>query len=333
MNPEGNMKNIFVGIIITITIYLIIQPDHVFAGSYGYQHLSQWWETVDLENQDRKNRLQRLSHFNGTIPPQFSEELIPASKLGNLLKGTSLEGIPVLRVIFKNRVFFDTNQSTIRPDAQEIIDLVAESLRREPPDVALFISGHTDSRGTDAYNYNLSIDRANAVANAIVNKGIGLAAVWRIGFGESIPIASNSTPQGMAKNRRVEFLFAAKPAAIAVWLAEQAANTCTGISDKELQQCRKEVRVHQVKPVAIPIVAEPKSIKPPTRDRREIRVGSPRSIPAPHLGRTVQPQPVKFEQKFISIKDDPNVPVKMSRNDTIVIDLANETFSIPEPKL
>ena len=106
--------------------------------------------------------------------------------------------VPLLRVVFPERVFFDTAQWNLRPDAISVIDVVAESLRREPPDVAVFVAGHADSRGSRAYNFDLSLKRANAVSEALVRRGVGQAAIWRIGFGEAVPLRSNATTAGMA---------------------------------------------------------------------------------------------------------------------------------------
>lgn len=66
------------------------------------------------------------------------------------------------------------------------------------------IAGHTDSRGTDAYNQGLSEARAKTVAD--VARSVGAVVESEIGYGESQPVASNATANGMAKNRRVEVL-------------------------------------------------------------------------------------------------------------------------------
>jgi outer membrane protein OmpA-like peptidoglycan-associated protein len=208
-----------------------------------------WWQTVDIEHQDRKARLQRLAslHYNGPAP-RFYEYVIPSRDL----QGVPVD-IPVLRVVFPERVFFDTDKSEIRPEAEPVLDLVAESLRREPPDVALFVAGHTDSRGSEAYNYNLSVDRANSVANALLKRGVGRSAIWRVGFGKAIPLASNDTPEGMALNRRVEFLFAAVPRAAAVWLARQSEDPCFGRTGSDAAHCKRPVPAVQREYVAVPL--------------------------------------------------------------------------------
>ena len=66
------------------------------------------------------------------------------------------------------------------------------------------MSGYTDSPGSEAYNQKLSEDRAGSVGNYLVGKSVNAARIETVGFGESNPIADNSTEEGRALNRRVE---------------------------------------------------------------------------------------------------------------------------------
>jgi len=68
------------------------------------------------------------------------------------------------------------------------------------------IVGHTDDVGDDAYNQELSEQRAQSVYDYLANTGMDVSNVVVVGMGESMPIASNSTPEGRAENRRVEIL-------------------------------------------------------------------------------------------------------------------------------
>lgn len=79
-----------------------------------------------------------------------------------------------------------------------------EQFFRETPAFSYTIAGHTDSRGSDAYNQGLSEARAAAVAS--VARSVGAVVDSVTGYGESQPAASNATAKGMAKNRRVEVL-------------------------------------------------------------------------------------------------------------------------------
>jgi OOP family OmpA-OmpF porin len=110
---------------------------------------------------------------------------------------------PVKEKIVLRGVNFDFDKSNIRSDAQVILDEAASILGRNP-DVAVSVEGHTDSVGTDAYNQKLSQRRAESVKSYLVGKGVSASRLSTQGFGEANPVASNSTKDGRALNRRVE---------------------------------------------------------------------------------------------------------------------------------
>lgn len=76
---------------------------------------------------------------------------------------------------------------------------------RDNPETTVRIAGHTDSKGTNAYNQGLSERRASAVAQYLSSNGISSSRITTVGLGEEQPVADNSTDQGRAQNRRVEF--------------------------------------------------------------------------------------------------------------------------------
>lgn len=84
------------------------------------------------------------------------------------------------------------------------MDEVADILRSNPT-LSILIEGHTDSIGSDTSNLILSQNRANAVMRYLTQHGVGSDKLKATGFGKSRPIADNSTADGRAKNRRVEF--------------------------------------------------------------------------------------------------------------------------------
>lgn len=106
------------------------------------------------------------------------------------------------RIVLRG-VNFDFDSARIRPDAAAILDAAADTLK-ENPDVQIEVAGHTDSIGTDAYNRGLSQRRARAVVDALVQRGVDAARLSAQGYGESQPVANNSTADGRAQNRRVE---------------------------------------------------------------------------------------------------------------------------------
>ena len=103
-------------------------------------------------------------------------------------------------------VFFNTGKSTFKVgDAATIASLDAmREILRNYPNAKFSIEGHTDSDGSNAFNQKLSEDRANAVRNALIEKGVKSDNLTAVGFGESKPIASNKTKTGKAQNRRTE---------------------------------------------------------------------------------------------------------------------------------
>lgn len=120
------------------------------------------------------------------------------------------DGCPVPISIDLKGVNFDYDKSTLRPDAVSILGEAAEILKRYP-DLRVEVAGHTDSKGTDAYNQKLSERRATAVYDYLTSQGVAASRLTGpIGYGESRPIAPNTNadgsdnPEGRAKNRRTE---------------------------------------------------------------------------------------------------------------------------------
>ena len=103
---------------------------------------------------------------------------------------------------FKN-VEFDTNSASIRSSSYSELNNLAAKLQETK--ASLKVSGFADSRGTYLYNWKLSASRAMAVKNYIVSKGCDSTKVAATEFGETKPLASNSTSTGRQKNRRVQF--------------------------------------------------------------------------------------------------------------------------------
>jgi len=101
-------------------------------------------------------------------------------------------------------VFFDFGKSHLREVATAELDRIAAMLLRHP-DLGLEILGHTDSVGTDDYNYRLSLDRARAVSLHLISRGIDSSRITPIGYGRSRPQSPNSSSSGRQLNRRVEF--------------------------------------------------------------------------------------------------------------------------------
>lgn len=116
------------------------------------------------------------------------------------------EGCPEVGVTLLSLqgVNFDFDKATIKPESASILDHAVEVLNQQA--VSVRVEGHTDSRGSDAYNKVLSDKRAHSVMSYLVSKGIDAARLTAVGYGESAPIAPNDSAENMAKNRRVDLV-------------------------------------------------------------------------------------------------------------------------------
>ena len=135
------------------------------------------------------------------------------AKLRENLKGTGVEVTRTaegeIKLVAPENVTFATNSSTISSRFTNTLDSIA-SVLKEYPDSNITVSGHTDSTGNDAINNPLSVNRANSVASYLRQEGVASSRITAVGYGSKQPIASNSTSDGRAQNRRVEIKITAK---------------------------------------------------------------------------------------------------------------------------
>lgn len=102
-------------------------------------------------------------------------------------------------------VLFATGKSDLRPGAMANFDRLAETLKKQP-DRRIIIEGHTDNVGSEDRNITLSKQRADAVKDYLVGRGVNGNYISTVGKGESSPLASNDNAPGRQKNRRVEVI-------------------------------------------------------------------------------------------------------------------------------
>lgn len=100
-------------------------------------------------------------------------------------------------------ITFETNSYAVQPQFRQTLDNVASTLAQYDK-TYIDVYGHTDSTGGDAINVPLSQNRAKSVADYLTMRGVASARIGTQGFGASQPLASNDTPEGRQKNRRVE---------------------------------------------------------------------------------------------------------------------------------
>ena len=100
-------------------------------------------------------------------------------------------------------ILFEFDSSVLKTSSYPVLDAVSADLRANSSAKAS-LEGHASAEGTDAYNMNLSRDRANSVKTYLVNSGVDANRLTVKAFGESRPVASNETEEGRIQNRRVE---------------------------------------------------------------------------------------------------------------------------------
>lgn len=235
-----------------------------------------------LAHNERKRRLEEISKDSRVITPNFFEYLVQKSDIANG------QPQPVLRVVFDEKVFFDTASAEIRREAFPVLEVVARALRQEKQGTVLFVAGHTDSRGSESYNLNLSVKRANSVALALSKRDVGTAKIWRVGFGKAIPLWPNDSSEHMARNRRVEFIVADSSATVTSWLSGQRGYLCAEGAEQVAEVCNEPISRNPPKFEAVP-------------------VNSDANIRSQHLGKRQEKKVMLERVEPIEIKVQPSI--------------------------
>ena len=157
-------------------------------------------EVIKAQVEDTQQSLaeqeERLNEASKTARDAFDR----AIAAGKLAEGKFLYE----SVLSDDKVRFGFDQADLSPEAQQALDLFAQGLLQRNENVFVEIQGHTDSIGSEAYNLRLGERRAEAVRSYLnVKHGIALHRMAVISYGESEPIADNSSRDQRAQNRRV----------------------------------------------------------------------------------------------------------------------------------
>ena len=125
------------------------------------------------------------------------------TELSPYLKDISLQPTDVGTVVTLKNVFFDFDRSELKPESFVELNKLADYLKKNA--IRIEIGGHTDDQGSEEYNDRLSENRAKAVYDYLIQKGIPAERLQYKGYGMRLPVADNGTEEGRAANRRTEF--------------------------------------------------------------------------------------------------------------------------------
>lgn len=203
-----------------------VVPDQGIADGIGQAATDTWGEAVDLSGLSVGSVSWATAQVEATgtadagdpRPTQFFDrinELLPGG-IQIATAGLGIDGSPealgrsqarLRDALSANPILFASGSADIDPASDEILVLAAQAISAAPG-IDIEIVGHTDDTGTQAINQPLSAERAEAVLNRLVELGIESERLSSRGAGSSEPIADNSTDEGKAANRRIEFGFA-----------------------------------------------------------------------------------------------------------------------------
>lgn len=140
----------------------------------------------------------------GFYPASQNIDLKKSQEYKEVIVDIPIKEIKAGKTFVINNVFFDFGKADLKPESFYELDQIVTILK-ENPQFKLEIAGHTDNVGTDEANLALSQNRALAVVNYLVSKGISKDRLVAKGYGKTKPVADNTTNEGRQKNRRVEF--------------------------------------------------------------------------------------------------------------------------------
>lgn len=154
-----------------------------------------------IETQVEANQAALLGHEQSIteISKTAQEALERAVAAGKLAEGKFLYET----VFSDDKIRFGFDEADLTDNGMEALDIFISDLTARNADVFVEIQGHTDSTGTEPYNFSLGQRRAESVRRHLSRNGVPLHRMSVISYGEAEPIADNSTPEGRSLNRRV----------------------------------------------------------------------------------------------------------------------------------
>jgi len=153
---------------------------------------------AEIDQLDQKAKI--LDQKASSASQSAQEALERAMEAKTIAQGKLLYEV----TLSDDNVRFKTNSFELSDIARAALDAFAENLKRENKGIFIEIQGHTDSRGSDALNYELGLKRAESVLRYLhETHSIPLQRMQMISYGKSKPVADNSSPEGRSQNRRV----------------------------------------------------------------------------------------------------------------------------------
>ena len=152
-------------------------------------------ERVNILQARQLQQQQRIEELTGTS----RDALERATDAGVLAQGKFLYSV----VLTDDSITFDSGDETLPDTGQRRLTQLADQLKADNNNVYLEIQGHTDATGPEELNYELGLERAEAVRRFLHSQGIALDRMATISYGEEMPVADNGTADGRRANRRV----------------------------------------------------------------------------------------------------------------------------------
>jgi len=181
--------------------------------AYVAQRKTQMAEVRAAINSSRKSNQVASNDFERTQGDALSrtKDELGRNKLALSQMQTKLASLAAVKeesrglvILLSGSVLFPTNKSTLLPSAQSRLNHISEALLTNKQ--KLIVEGHTDSKGSSSYNIDLSKRRADAVRSQLISSGYPADLIEAKGIGDARPVASNSTAEDRANNRRVEII-------------------------------------------------------------------------------------------------------------------------------
>jgi len=164
-------------------------------GKYSFEVHKFGWYTLSASAEGYLNTMDSVSIENDEVT--------------TIIKNLALAPIEIGVTVRLKNIYFDFDKTTLKPESFVELNKVVDLLKQNPS-LEIEIEGHTDSKGSDQYNKDLSQGRAQSVVDYIATQNISKDRLTAKGFGESKPIDTNETEAGKANNRRVEFTIVKK---------------------------------------------------------------------------------------------------------------------------